>query len=267
MTGPAHGRAAVLLVPALRMVLGTGLAGGTALLLGLGHGYWAAISAAAVLHSVNVRTAAQRAVQRTLGTVAGLLLALGVLGLGPGPVTLVLVIVLCEFLLEYVVARNYGLGVVFLTPLALLLTDLAAPALAGALVRDRALSSALGVGIGLGCALLVVHDRAAVRAERALAACAAVSERAERALEERAVRAFPLVQTRLAAAAVELREADDAAAGSSGRRDRPHRARRRRTARLPPPGPAGQKEVTLRHEADSIVTLTCFMIGWSLWLL
>ncbi|MFF0473390.1 FUSC family protein [Streptomyces sp. NPDC004284] len=213
VTGPAHGRAAVLLVPALRMVLGTGLAGGAALLLGLGHGYWAAISAAAVLHSVNVRTAAQRAVQRTLGTIAGLLLALGVLGLGPGPVTLVLVIVLFEFLLEYVVARNYGLGVVFLTPLALLLTDLAAPAPAGSLVQDRALSSALGVGIGLGCALMVVHDRAAVRAERALSACTAASERAERALEEGAVRSFPLVQTRLAAAAVELREADDAAAG------------------------------------------------------
>jgi uncharacterized membrane protein YccC len=195
------------------MVLGTGLAGGAALLLGLGHGYWAAISAAAVLHSVNVRTAAQRAVQRTLGTVAGLLLALGVLALGPGPVVLVLVIVLFEFLLEYVVARNYGLGVVFLTPLALLLTDLAAPAPAGALVRDRALSSALGVVVGLGCALLVVHDRAAVRAERALAACAGASEQAERALEEGAVASFPLVQARLAAAAVELREADDAAAG------------------------------------------------------
>ncbi|MFF5710599.1 FUSC family protein [Streptomyces sp. NPDC012756] len=213
VAGPAHGRAAVLLVPALRMVLGTGLAGGAALLLGLGHGYWAAISAAAVLHSVNVRTAAQRAVQRTLGTVAGLLLALGVLALGPGPVVLVLVIVLFEFLLEYVVARNYGLGVVFLTPLALLLTDLAAPAPAGALVRDRALSSALGVVVGLGCALLVVHDRAAVRAERALAACAGASEQAERALEEGAVASFPLVQARLAAAAVELREADDAAAG------------------------------------------------------
>ncbi|MFI8912535.1 FUSC family protein [Streptomyces sp. NPDC053513] len=213
VTGAAHGRGAVLLVPALRMVLGTGLAGGAALLLGLGHGYWAAISAAAVLHSVNVRTAAQRAVQRTLGTVAGLLLALGVLALGPGPVALVLVIVLLEFLLEYVVARNYGLGVVFLTPLALLLTDLAAPAPAGDLVRDRALSSVLGVGVALGCALIVVHDRAAVRAEHALAACTAASERAERALGEGAVRSFPLVQTRLAAAAVELREADDAAAG------------------------------------------------------
>ncbi|WP_369147716.1 FUSC family protein [Streptomyces sp. R44] len=213
VTGPAHGRTAVLLVPALRMVLGTGIAGGAALLLGLGHGYWAAISAAAVLHSINVRTAAQRAVQRTLGTVAGLLLALGVLALGPEPVALVLVIVLFEFLLEYVVARNYGLGVVFLTPLALLLTDLAAPAPAGALVQDRALSSVLGVGVALACALMVVHDRAAVRAERALSACAAASEQAERALRDGAVRSFPLVQTRLAAAAVELREADDAAAG------------------------------------------------------
>ncbi|MFJ1796317.1 FUSC family protein [Kitasatospora griseola] len=208
-----HGRAAVVLVPALRMVLGTGIAGGTALALGLGHSYWAAISAAAVLHSVNVRTTAQRAVQRMLGTVAGLGLALGVLALGPGPVVLVLVIVLLEFLLEYVVVRNYGLGVVFLTPLALLLTDVAAPAPAGALVADRAVSSVLGVAVALLCALVVVHDRAAVRAERALAACTAASAWAERALVEAAAPSYPLVQTRLAAAVVELREADDAAAG------------------------------------------------------
>ncbi|MCB8902105.1 MULTISPECIES: FUSC family protein [unclassified Streptomyces] len=209
----APSRTAILLVPALRMVLGTGLAGGAALLFGLGHGYWAAISAAAVLHSVNVRTAAQRAVQRTLGTMAGLLLALGVLAARPDPVVLVLVIVLLEFLLEYVVARNYGLGVVFLTPLALLLTDLAVPSPAGDLVQDRALSSLLGVGIALVCALVVVHDRAAVRAQRALTACRAASARAERALDERAVESFPVAQGELAAAVVELREADDAAAG------------------------------------------------------
>ncbi|WSA80687.1 FUSC family protein [Streptomyces sp. NBC_01799] len=216
VTGQRHGapgHASVLLIPALRMVLGTGLAGGMALLLGLGHGYWAAISAAAVLHSINVRTAAQRAVQRTLGTVAGLMLALGVLAARPDPVVLVLVIVLLEFMLEYVVARNYGLGVVFLTPLALLLSDLASPSPAGALVQDRALSSFLGIVIGLGCALLVVHDHAAVRAERALAACREASERAEHTLDDRLERSFPIVQTHLAAAVVELREADDAAAG------------------------------------------------------
>ncbi|WP_373676157.1 FUSC family protein [Streptomyces sp. wa1063] len=216
VTGRGHGAAArtsVLLVPALRMLLGTGLAGAAALPLGLGHGYWAAISAAAVLHSVNVRTAAQRAVQRTLGTTAGLLIALGVLAARPEPVVLTLVIVVLEFLLEYVVARNYGLGVVFLTPLALLLTDLVAPSPAGDLVQDRALSSLLGVGIALVCALLVVHDRAAVRAQHALVACGAASARAERALGESSVASFPAVQSRLAAAVVELREADDAAAG------------------------------------------------------
>ncbi|WP_392676389.1 FUSC family protein [Streptomyces sp. LN785] len=208
-----HGHLPVLLVPALRIVLGTGLAGGLALLLGLGHGYWAAISAAAVLHSINLRTAAQRAVQRTLGTIAGLALALGVLATDPDPVALVLVIVLLEFLLEYVVARNYGLGVVFLTPLALLMTSLAAPAPAGTLVQDRALSSLLGIVVGLGCGLLVVHGHAAIRAERALRACTEAAGRAERALAERAEPAFPVVQTQLAAAVVELREADDAAAG------------------------------------------------------
>ncbi|MFB7588610.1 FUSC family protein [Streptomyces sp. NPDC056169] len=211
--GTSATHASVLLVPALRMVLGTGLAGGAALLLGLGHGYWAAVSAAAVLHSVNVRTATQRAVQRTLGTVVGLALALAVLAAHPDPVVLVLVIVLLEFLLEYVVARNYGLGVVFLTPLALLLTDLAAASPTEALVQDRALASVLGMGIALLCALLVVHDRAAVRARRALDACTAAADSAERALAAGAAGSFPLVQTRLAAAVVELREADDAAAG------------------------------------------------------
>src|SRR5262249_52559014 len=147
------GHVPVRIVPALRMVLGTGVAGGLAALLGLRHGYWAAISAAAVLHSVNIRTTAQRAAQPTLGTVVGLLLTLGVLAAYPGPVVLALVIVLMELLLEYVVVRNYGLGVVFLTPLALLLSDLAAPVSAGELVRDRGLASLLGIVVGLVCAL------------------------------------------------------------------------------------------------------------------
>ncbi|MEU6367991.1 FUSC family protein [Streptomyces sp. NPDC046931] len=209
--GPGH--LSVRVVPALRMVLGTGVAGGLAVWLGLGHGYWAAISAAAVLHSVNIRTTAQRAVQRTLGTVIGLLLALGVLAAHPDPVALTLVIALLEFLLEYLVARNYALGVVFLTPLALLLSDLAAPVSAGELVQDRGLASLLGIGVGLVCALVVVHDRAAVRVQRALAACTDAAERAEQALAAPSGPPHPNVPTALAMAVVELREADDAAAG------------------------------------------------------
>ncbi|MFF2774192.1 FUSC family protein [Streptomyces sp. NPDC058052] len=209
-----HVPGATLFVPALRMVLGTGLAGGVALVLGLGHGYWAAVSAAAVLHSVDVRAATRRAVQRTLGTAAGLVLALAVLGLRPDPLVLVGTVVALEFLLEYAVARNYGLGVAFLTPLALLLTELAAPAEeAGTLVADRALGSGLGILLALLCALAVVHDRAAVRARRALAACVLVSGQAREALGSGRAAALPAVQTRLAAAVVELREAEEAAAG------------------------------------------------------
>ncbi|MFB7778521.1 FUSC family protein [Streptomyces bauhiniae] len=203
----------VLLVPALRMVLGTLVAGGAALALGLGHGYWAAISAAAVLHSVNVRTTVQRAVQRTLGTALGLMIALGVLAGHPAPVLLALVIVAMEFLMEYMVVRNYGLGVVFLTPLALLLSDLADPESPAELIVDRGLGSLLGIAIGLVCALLVVHDRAAVRVERALAQCTEATERAERALVLTSRPPHPVVPVHLAVSVVELREADDAAAG------------------------------------------------------
>lgn len=157
------GHVAVLVVPAFRMALGTGLAGGLAAFLSFGHGYWAALSAAAVLHSVNVRSTLERALQRTLGTAAGLLIAFGVLATHPAPTALVALIVVFEFLLEYTVARNYGLGVVFLTPLALLMSDLASPAPVGTLVHDRTLGSVLGILIGLACALLVVHGRPAAR--------------------------------------------------------------------------------------------------------
>ncbi|MEY9846281.1 putative membrane protein YccC [Streptacidiphilus sp. BW17] len=210
---PDHSRhLAVLIVPALRMALGTGVAGGLALTLGLGHGYWAAISAAAVLHSVNLRTTAQRAVQRTLGTLAGLLIAIAVLAAGPDTTVLAMAIVLLEFSLEYFVARNYALGVVFLTPLALLMSELAAPTSTEDLILDRGLSSLLGIGVGLLCALLVARDRAAVRVERALLACRQACDRAERPQAVGAVSLQP-AQMRLAAAVVELREADDAAAG------------------------------------------------------
>ncbi|MFD7064535.1 FUSC family protein [Streptomyces sp. NPDC059906] len=203
---------AVLAIPALRMALGTAAAGGLAALLSLQHGYWAAISAAAVLHSVNLRTTAQRAVQRTVGTVFGVLLALAVLALHPTPVALAVVIVLMEFLLEYIVVRNYGLGVVFITPIALLLSDLAEPAPPGELVAHRLLGSLLGIVVGLLCAMAVVHDHAALRTERALAACRRATQRAASALGSTS-RPSPAVQAALASAVVELREADDAAAG------------------------------------------------------
>lgn len=79
------------------------------------------------------------------------------------------------------------------------------------------LGSVVGMVVGLACALLIVDDRAAVRVERALAACRGAAEQAELALRDPvggpAASALPVVQVRLALSVVELREADDTAAG------------------------------------------------------
>ncbi|MFF9363665.1 FUSC family protein [Streptomyces griseoluteus] len=210
--GRRRRRAAAFLPTAVRTFVGTAAAGGTALLLGVGHSYWAAISAAAVLHSVNVWSTMQRAVQRTLGTAIGLLLTSAVLVLHPGPVAIICLIIVFEFFLEYVVARNYGLGVVFLTPLALLLSELSSPVSASRLLHDRVIGSGIGISVGLVCALLLVHGRAAVRMREALHLCTVVSGQAEQALHSTADRRR-VAQVQLAASAVELYEAKEAASG------------------------------------------------------
>ncbi|MYS18001.1 FUSC family protein, partial [Streptomyces sp. SID4982] len=192
--------------------VGTAAAGGIALFLGVGHSYWAAISAAAVLHSINVWSTMQRAVQRTLGTAIGLLLTSAVLVMHPGPVAIICLIIVFEFFLEYVVARNYGLGVIFLTPLALLLSELSSPVSASRLLHDRVIGSVIGISVGLICALLLVHGRAAVRMREALHLCTVVSDQAEHALHSTASRRR-VAQVQLAASAVELYEAKEAASG------------------------------------------------------
>ncbi|MBJ7907464.1 FUSC family protein [Streptomyces sp. DSM 110735] len=210
--GPGRRRAAALLPTAVRTAVGTAVAGGLALFLGVGHSYWAAISAAAVLHSVNVWSTVQRSVQRTIGTAVGLLITSAVLVMHPSSLAIICLIIVFEFLLEYVVARNYGLGVVFLTPLALLLSELSSPVSAERLLHDRVVGSVIGISVGLVCALLLVHGRAAERLRDALAASVHAADRAQRALSGTpGQRRFAQVQ--LAAASVELYEAKEAARG------------------------------------------------------
>ncbi|MFI5664649.1 hypothetical protein [Streptomyces sp. NPDC051684] len=89
------------------------------------------------------------------------------------------------------------------------MSDLATPVPAEDLVQDRALGSV----VALLCALVLVHGRAAERVRRALAACGAADELAERVLEKPGAATLPELRSRLAEAVVELREADEAAAG------------------------------------------------------
>src|SRR5699024_530006 len=55
-----------------------------------------------------------------------------------------------QFLAEMYVLRNYALALLFITPLALLMVQLAHPQPVGAMLQARVLETAIGVAVGIG---------------------------------------------------------------------------------------------------------------------
>jgi uncharacterized membrane protein YccC len=98
-----------------------------------------------------------RAGHRLLGTVVGLGLAALLLVWQPSAVALVVAFGVLQFGTELVVARNYGLALVFITPMALGMPAIGgAPVDVGALVAARGADTAIGVGVVV-LVLLATH--------------------------------------------------------------------------------------------------------------
>lgn len=139
---------------AAQNVVGVLLAGGIALLFGLGHAYWAVVSLVAVIPPARAAHSISRSLHRIVGTIAGVVVAAAVLVWSPPALVVILVIVVCQFCAEMLVGRHYGSALVFITPMALAVSHLASPAPIGALVVDRVLETILGAGIGIVLVLL-----------------------------------------------------------------------------------------------------------------
>jgi hypothetical protein len=141
---------------AVRYAAAAGVAGAVATLLGIGHNYWAILSAIVPLAAATRATRLERAVHRVLGTVGGLGLTALLLAISLVPWQLVLVLIVLQFLTEMFVIRHYSLALLFITPLALLMSQLAAPvADRGSLLADRLLETIIGVAVGVVVVLLV----------------------------------------------------------------------------------------------------------------
>jgi uncharacterized membrane protein YgaE (UPF0421/DUF939 family) len=137
---------------AARGAVGTSGAALVALALGLPRPDWAAVACAAVLVHDATRPTVRRAGHRAVGTAAGIGVAGLVLAVVPGVLPLVALVVVLQFVVELLVARNYALAVVFITPLALLQGTLATGQLDGpvaGLLAGRLVETAIG------CALAV----------------------------------------------------------------------------------------------------------------
>ncbi|QDI72458.1 hypothetical protein CD934_30045 [Streptomyces calvus] len=200
---------------AVRTALGCALAGYASLALGIGRPYWALVTAAA-LYQANLTLTWSRAVQRVVGNLAGVLLFAAVAPVAHlGPLALVLCCLAFSFGAEALISRNYWLGSICVTPLALLVTEFAGPQRTGALVTERAVDTLVGALVGFVAALAVTNRRAGDRVARCLTAVDRAREAAARALADPQAAPAVLEAARrdLAAALVDLRAAADAASG------------------------------------------------------
>ncbi|MBZ4014870.1 FUSC family protein [Streptomyces purpurogeneiscleroticus] len=212
-----------LLPVGVRVMIGCTLAGWASMAIGSEHPYWAVVTAASVFQA-NTTLSWQRALQRALGNLLGLLLFTALLPvIHTGHLAMVLLILLFQVGAEAWIPRNYWLGSVCVTPMALLLTSFGNAMPAGVLVRDRWVDTVVGAVIGLICCVLVTNRRATDRIEAAVARVVAAREAAVAVLDadlpddheavyETAYEAG-WARDRLAAALVELREAVEVASG------------------------------------------------------
>ncbi|MDQ0711552.1 putative membrane protein YccC [Streptomyces luteogriseus] len=212
---PLWSRLGPLTPLAARTALGCALAGYASLALGIGRPYWALVTAAS-LYQANIALTWSRAVQRVVGNVVGVLVFLAVVPLAHlGPAALVLCCLAFSFGAEVLISRNYWLGSVCVTPMALLVTEFAGYQEAGTLMAERVVDTVVGALVGFVAAVAVTNRRAGDRVERALAAADRAREHTARLLAEPDPEPMALESARrgLAVALSDLRATADAAAG------------------------------------------------------
>ncbi|MBT2387622.1 FUSC family protein, partial [Streptomyces sp. ISL-11] len=240
-----------LLPVGARVAAGSALAGWAALALGVGHPYWAVVTAASVFQA-NTALSWQRALQRTLGNLLGLLLFAALLpAVRTGQLAMVLLAIALQVGAEALIARNYWLATVCVTPMALLLTEFGGAHPARELIGDRWTDTLVGAAVGLLACALVTNRRAADRVDATVARVAEARD-AARAVLEAPHRAHEAggVRDRLTSALVELREAADVAAGEWWQRALPaervtsaeHDGYRTLAALVRPSGPGARGE-------------------------
>ncbi|WNE94265.1 FUSC family protein [Streptomyces luomodiensis] len=204
-----------LLPIAVRCAVGCAAAGYVGLALGVGHPYWAIVSASAI-YQANVTLTWHRVLQRLVGNVCGVAVFAAVVPLArTSVVVLAILCIVFSFCNEMLISRNYWLGSVSVTPMALLITEFAHVRPAGELITDRVLDTLAGVAVGMVVAILITNRRTGGRMEQALGAAERATDTAEQVLASATSSAAELAtaRRRLTASLVVLRDAADTAAG------------------------------------------------------
>jgi len=163
---PLHAalRSSRTLEEVVRVSVAVALAGAIATGAGLGHAYWASVGAAAATSGASTQHRMIRGLHRAVGTMAGVLVAGVLLSLGMSPLATILVVIALQVGAELLIARNYAIALVTITPMALLMVHLGSTASVRDLLVDRVVDTLLGVVVGL--ATVLAADRWLTRARR-----------------------------------------------------------------------------------------------------
>ncbi|MEW2626260.1 FUSC family protein [Streptomyces sp. NPDC048106] len=199
----------------VRTALGCALAGYASLALGVGRPYWALVTAAS-LYQANITLTWRRGVQRVVGNLVGVLVFAALAPLAHlNAAALVLCCVALNFGAEALIGRNYWLGSICVTPMALLITEFAHLQDSAELITDRVVDTLVGALVGFVAAIAVTNRRAGDRLEHALTEAERAAENAARLLAEARPepRALDGARRGLTAALVDLRATADAASG------------------------------------------------------
>jgi uncharacterized membrane protein YccC len=132
------------------MVVAVVLSGWLGAQLGVQRIYWVTAAAVAVLQECQSwQSTAARAMHRTFGTVLGLGVFAIIGWFAPTGFALVAVIAVLQFVIEVVVARNYGLALAFITPSALIIAGAGHASNLRPILEARLLDTVLGATVAL----------------------------------------------------------------------------------------------------------------------
>ena len=85
--------------------------------------YWIPLSCAAVMLGSTILTTFHRSIQRTVGTIIGILIASILLSVHPDGYLIVVIILILSFMTELFIVRNYAIAVIFITPNAIFMAE------------------------------------------------------------------------------------------------------------------------------------------------
>ena len=160
------------------------VAGILGLASGLPFPYWAQIAAVVPLSAPGRPAQVERGLHRVVGSTLGIVTTGFLLSFPAEAWQLVVWVVILQFLAETYVLRNYALALLFITPLALLMVQLANPQPVGPMLQARVLETAIGVVVGIGfvvASAMVDRRVAGRRAQLRQVAVERIQERREQA--------------------------------------------------------------------------------------